>query len=70
MALAAKSLNIGSCVIAQSEFLFMSEKGNEIKKELGIPDGYRHICAVALGYLAGGNPDMPARNRKVITYIK
>lgn len=68
--LAAKSLNIGSCVIAQSEFLFMSEKGDEIKKAIGVPDGYKHICAVALGYLDGENPDMPLRKKDVITYLK
>lgn len=70
IALAAKSLNIGSCVMTSSEFLFMSEKSDDIKKELGIPDGYDHICAVAIGYFDGENPETPPRNKDVINYIK
>lgn len=70
IALAAKSLNIGSCVMTSSEFLFASEKGNALKKELGIPDGYNHVCVVALGYAEGKDPDTPPRNKDVINYIK
>ena len=67
--LAAESLNIGSCVIASSGHLFTSEKGMRFKKELGIPDGYNHVCSVALGYKAE-SPATPPRNREVINYIK
>jgi nitroreductase len=70
IALAAKSLNIGSCVMTSSAFLFASEKGNKLKKELGIPEGYNHMCAVALGYQDGENPEAPPRNKDVINYIK
>lgn len=69
IALAAKSLNIGSCIMTSSVFVFASEKGNELKKELGIPDGYNHICAIALGYRDGENPDAPPRNKNVVNYI-
>lgn len=69
IALAATSLNIGSCLMTSSGFLFASEEGNELKKELGIPDGYNHICAIALGYKDCENPDAPPRNKDVITYI-
>jgi nitroreductase len=70
IALAAKSLNIGSCVMTSSAFLFASEKGNKLKKELGIPDGYNHMCAVVLGYQGCENPEAPPRNKDVINYIK
>jgi nitroreductase len=70
IALAAKSLNIGSCVMTSSVFLFASEKGNQLKKELGIPNGYNHIGAVALGYQEGDDPDTPPRNKGVINYVK
>ena len=66
--LAAESKNIGSCVIASSGFLFASEKGNGLKKVLGIPDGYKHICTIALGY-KGENPAAPPRNKDVINYV-
>ena len=70
IALAAKSLNIGSCPIALSEFIFASDKSAEIKKELGIPEGYRHIICIALGYIEGDNPPTPPRNKDVNNYIK
>lgn len=68
--LAAESLNIGSCVIASSALLFTSEKGNEFKNELGIPDGYNHVCTIALGYKVSENPVAPPRNKAVINYVR
>jgi len=70
IALAAESLNIGSCVIASSGYIFMSEKGRQLKKELGIPDGYGHVCAVLLGYKDGENPPAPPRNKETVNYVK
>jgi nitroreductase len=70
MALAAASLNIGSCIMTSPEFLFASGKGNALKKELGIPGGYNFMCAIALGYTEGEKPPTPPRSKDVITYIK
>lgn len=70
IALAAASLNIGSCIITSSGFLFASEKGNAMRVELGIPDGYKHICTIALGYKDGENPEAPPKSEEVISYIK
>jgi nitroreductase len=67
--LSAESQNIGSCVIASSGMLFVSEKGNGLRKELGIPDGYVHVCSVALGY-KDENPAAPPRDKDVINYVK
>jgi nitroreductase len=69
IALAAASLSIGSCVMTSPEFLFASDKGNALKKELGIPGGYNFMCAVALGYTKGGKLSTPPRSKDVITYI-
>ncbi|MEW6425062.1 MAG: nitroreductase family protein [Bacillota bacterium] len=69
IALAAESLNIGSCVMASPGLLFESEKGLELKKELGIPDGYRYVCSVALGYKDCADPPAPPRNKEVINYV-
>lgn len=66
---AAESLNIGSHIMTSSEFLFASEKGNELKRELGVPDEYNHICAIALGY-KDENPAARQRRKDVINYIK
>lgn len=68
--LAAEALSIGSCAITSSTALFASEKGSEFKKELGIPDGYNHICTIALGYRDVENPAAPPRNNDVINYIR
>jgi nitroreductase len=68
--LAAESLNIASCVIGLSSFLFASEKAGEIKKELGIPEGHRFIISIALGYKDIEKPPVPPKNKDVINYIK
>jgi nitroreductase len=70
IALASESLNIGSCIITSSAFLFTSEMSHALKKELGIPEGYNHICTIALGYKEGEIPSAPPRNKDVINYIK
>ena len=67
--LAAESLNIGSHIMAISEFLFASEKGNELKRELGVPDGYSHVCTIALGY-KDEKPAAKPRSKDVINYIR
>jgi nitroreductase len=68
--LAAESLSINSCFIVSTAFLFASEKGNEFKKRLGIPDGFNHVCSVAVGYRDDENPVAPPRNKDVINYVK
>jgi len=70
LALAAESLNIGSCLIGMAAFLFESEKAGEVKKELGIPEGYKFIISVALGYKDIENPPVPPKSKDVINYIK
>lgn len=69
MVLAAESLNLGSCIIASSGYLFATAEGRELGKELGVPEGYSHICAVLLGY-KDENPAAPARNRDAFSYIR
>lgn len=70
IALAAESLGIGSCVMTSPGLAFAGSKGDELKKELGVPQGYSFVCAVALGYMDGEKPATPPRNRDVIKYIR
>lgn len=70
IALAAASLGIGSCIMTSAGFLFASEQGRAMKKDLGIPDGYEHMCSIALGYLKGDCPAAPPRNKEVFSFIK
>ncbi len=68
--LAARSLNIGSCVVASSDMLFAHDQKEKIKKELGIPSGYSHIITVTLGYQNCETPEPKPRNNNVINYLK
>ncbi|MEM3873889.1 MAG: nitroreductase family protein [Candidatus Bathyarchaeia archaeon] len=67
--IAAESLGLGSLVMTSTEFLFISEKGKELKKELGVPEGYEHVCVVALGY-KDENPPAKPRRKDVINFIR
>jgi nitroreductase len=68
--LAATALNIGSCIVATGAFLFQKERNNELKRELGVPEGYGHVCSVCLGYGAVENPEAPPRKKEVVNYIR
>jgi len=67
--IAAESLGLGSHVMAMTEFIFMSDEGKNLKKELGVPEGYEHICTVALGY-KDENPQPKPRRKDVINFVK
>jgi len=67
--IAAESLGLGSHIMASTELLFLSEKGREFKGELGVPEGYEHICTIALGY-KDENPPAKPRRKDVINYVK
>jgi nitroreductase len=67
--IAAESLGLGSLIMTSSEFLFKSGKGEELKRELCVPEGYEHVCVIALGY-KDENPPLKPRRKDVITYIK
>ncbi len=69
IALVAESLGIGSCVMTSPALAFTSGKGDELKRELGVPEGYNFVCAVALGYMDGEKPPAPPRNRDAVRYI-
>jgi len=67
--LAATSLGLGTCIIASSDYLFEGDDREEIKKMLGIPPGYEHICCIAVGYNAAAHPEAPERKKDVFTFI-
>jgi len=68
--IAAEALGLGSHAMTSTEFLFNSETGKAIGKKMGIPEGYTHVCAIALGYKEGESPAARPRNKDVITFIK
>lgn len=71
MVIAAQSLGIASCVTTSSFFLFDSEAGKEVRKDLGIPEDDIYVIALALGYPA--DPlELPPRERRtdVFHYVR
>jgi nitroreductase len=70
MLIAAEAIDIGSCWIGFIAYLLNNEKGKEYLKELGIPEGYRQIHAVALGYKSVVRTIAPARKENTVNYIK
>lgn len=71
MCVAAYSLGLGSCYVRSFRQAFENQAlAAELNKELGLPEGYSTIFAVALGYADESHPNTPHRNRDVIRYIK
>ena len=64
MAVAAKSLDLGSCYIACFRRAFLSEAGEALKEACGIPAGYKPTLCLAVGYADGGNPGERAPRRE------
>lgn len=67
--LAAESLNIGSCILTSSVMTFMGSDSKKLKQEVGIPEGYDHVCAVTLGY-KDETPPAKERVSGTVNYIK
>lgn len=70
MMLAAESLGIGSVCLGSTALLFESDAPETLEKELQFPEGYGHVCVVALGYTDGESPATPERKTDVFSYIK
>jgi nitroreductase len=67
--IAAESLNIGSCIMTSSANLFLNDASGELAREIGIPAGYKQVCAVTLGYKAE-KPSTPERKSGLVNYVK
>ena len=69
MFLAAKSLGIGSCWIHAMNYVLESEHGNELRRELHMPEGFIPVGAGAFGYSADKNPEPAPRKIDTVTYL-
>ncbi|MCB2289302.1 nitroreductase [Clostridium sp. CS001] len=70
MLIAAESLEIGSCWVGFIAYLLNSEEGKELVKELGIPEGFKQIHSIALGYKKINITNAPKRKENTVNYIK
>lgn len=70
MLLAAESLGLGTCWIYFVMLAFQSPQGEDFRKELKIPDGYKPYNAAVVGYKRDEVVGAPERKPGLITYIK
>lgn len=68
--LAAESLGLAACWINFGLFVFDSESRSKYNELLGIPEGYKPLYSVALGYRKGEVPAAAPRKKNVTTCIK
>lgn len=61
MLLQATELGISSCIISRGEETFLSDEGQALLKEWGIPGNYSAVCFVILGYIDGEQPHTKPR---------
>jgi len=70
MLLAAESIGLGSCWLYFPLQAFYSEYGQELRKELKIPDGYKPITSIIIGYKTDEKISIPKKEIKNICFIK
>ncbi|MFA5467912.1 MAG: nitroreductase [Sphaerochaetaceae bacterium] len=69
MTIAATALGIGSCYIGSFVQAFKHASAEELLEKFALPEGYKPIFAVALGYAKKPLPEVKAREWKV-SYIR
>ena len=62
LCLAARSFDIGSCVISVATDYFLVDSAKQILKDWGIPEDYRIFAHATIGYPEGGFPEAPAHD--------
>lgn len=70
MMLAAHAIGLGSCWINREIEMFQTKEGQQIMKEIGLPDGLMGIGALSLGYPASFPPTVKARKKDYFRIIK
>lgn len=70
MYIAATALKIGACWINCVEDLFNSKKGEKLREEIEIPNNYKCVGSLALGYIMGNYPEAKPRKENIVKIIK
>ena len=68
MCIAAESLGLGTCIIGLAAFMFQTEEAPLYEKKLQIPEGYKPIYAITVGYPdeKPETPDIPLNKVTII----
>ena len=70
MLLASESLGLGSCWLYFPLQAFEYEGGQELLQEIQIPEGYKPITSMIIGYKENNEKNIPARKTQNIIFIK
>jgi nitroreductase len=70
MLLAAESIGLGSCWLYFPLQVFDNEKGMELIKELKIPQGFKPITSMVIGYKENNEINIPEKKTENIYHIK
>ena len=70
MLLQATELGISSCIISMGEETFLSDEGQALLKEWGVPENYSAVCFVILGYIDGEQPHTKPRKPDRIKIVE
>jgi nitroreductase len=70
MLLAAESVGLGSCWLYFPLQAFKKDKTDELIKELKIPEGFKPITSLVIGYKANDEINIPERKIENIYYVK
>lgn len=68
IAIAAKSLGYGSCIIGQTRYMYHKANKIDVDKLLKIPEGFEHDISICLGY-PNESPQAKPRKEKIVDYI-
>jgi len=69
MAIAAKSMGIGSCIIGQTRYMYHQAEKADINRVLKIPENYEHDVSICFGYPDGEDEEPKPRKENVVDYI-
>jgi nitroreductase len=69
MAIAAKALGIGSCIIGQTRYLYHQAKKADINSLLKIPENFEHDVSICFGYPDEEEKEAKPRRENVVDYI-
>jgi nitroreductase len=70
MLLAAESIGLGSCWLYFPLQAFESSNNEELLKELGIPNEYKPITSIIVGYKENAETNVHERKTENIIFIK
>jgi len=70
MAIAAYSLGLGSCYLASFKIAMEKPEGAYLLDELGIPQGYKPLYALSLGYSNESLGERAPRQENTVTFIR